>query len=76
MDITKLKGILDEAQKELNTITDSEFQSRRLTTLRPLTLAASALGLAQTHIAKAAERVAPKAEAAAPADGGKKKAGK
>jgi len=64
MDISKLKGLLDQATAELNTITDAEFQSRRLTSLRPLTLAAQSITLAIGHIEKAAERVAPKAEAA------------
>lgn len=75
MDISKVKAALDTAQAELNTITDAEFQARRLTTLRPLTLAASAITLAQGHIAKAAERTQPKAEKApaAATTGGKKK---
>lgn len=72
MDISKIKGLLEQAQKELNTTTDAEFQSRRLTSLRPLTLAAQSITLAIGHVEKAAERVAPKAAPAAKGD--KKKA--
>jgi hypothetical protein len=74
MDITKIQTALDTAQKELNAVTDAEFKARRLTALRPLTLAAQAITLAQTHVAMAAARTAPKAVAeAAPAEGDKKK---
>ena len=65
MDVSKVRGLIAEAQKELNGITDAEFQARRLSALRPLTLAAQALALADGHLEKAAAKTAPKAEAPA-----------
>lgn len=85
MDVTKVKAALDEAQSQLNAVTDEEFKARRLNGLRPLTLASNAIALAQKHIATADQRTTPKdAAPAAPAAGtgekaaagGKKAAGK
>jgi len=65
MDTKKLKAALAAAQNELNTLTDAEFKARRITSLRPLTLAGNALELASKHIEKAEERAAGKADAPA-----------
>jgi hypothetical protein len=59
MDVTKVKAAIATALKELNTITDAEFQARRLAGLRPLTLAAKALELANGHVEKAAKAGQP-----------------
>ena len=73
MDVSKVRAAIATAQKELNTVTDGEFQARRLVGLRPLTLAAKALGLADSHLEKASKAGQPKAEAApAPAEPAKK----
>ena len=64
MDVTKVKAAIATALKELNTVTDAEFQARRLAGLRPLTLAGKALQLADSHLDKAAKAGQPKAEAA------------
>lgn len=84
IDGSKVQAALDQATKELNTVTDTEFQARRFSGLRELDLAAKAIGLAEKHLAKATERTtkeAPAADApagdapaaAAPAGGNKKK---
>jgi hypothetical protein len=75
MEITKVKSAIEAAQKELNGLTDAEFQARRITSLRPLTLAAQALELAAKHVASAAKRAEPKApkDPAAPKAAGKGK---
>lgn len=57
----KVKAAIENALKELNTVTDAEFASRRVVALRPLTLAAKALELALDHTSTASERLAPKA---------------
>jgi hypothetical protein len=76
MDVTKVSAALTEAQNQLNAVTDEEFKARRLNGLRPLTLAANAIVLAQKHIATATERTTPKGEAPAAPAGGEKAAGK
>lgn len=68
MDVTKVSTALTEAQNALNAVTDEEFKARRIKALRPLTLAAQAIELAQKHIATAVERTTP---AAPPAEGAK-----
>lgn len=65
MDVAKVQAALATALTELNTVTDAEFQARRLAGLRPLTLAGKAIELAQGHIEKAAKAGQPKAETAA-----------
>lgn len=64
MDVSKVRGAIATALKELNTVTDAEFAARRLAGLRPLTLAAKALQLADSHLEKAAKAGQPKTEAA------------
>lgn len=64
MDTKKLKAALATAQTELNALTDGEFKARRINSLRPLTLAAKALALVDTHIATAEKRAAGKDEPA------------
>ena len=71
MDVSKVVAAIDEAHKQLNTIIDGEYASRRLDALRPLTSAANALSLAETHLKTAAKRTAQK-ETAASAKGSKK----
>lgn len=75
MDVSKVKTAIETAQKELNTVTDAEFQARRLKGLRPLTLAAGALELAAKHVASANERTKD-APAAPPAPAKAAKAAK
>lgn len=71
MDVSKAKAAIATALKELNSVTDAEFAARRLAGLRPLTLAANALQLADGHLDKAAKAGTAKAEKA-PAAAGKK----
>lgn len=65
MDVSKVTAALTEAQGQLNAVTDEEFKARRLAGLRPLTLAANAIELAQKHLATATERTKPKGDAPA-----------
>jgi hypothetical protein len=72
MDVTKVKAAIATALKELNSVTDAEFSARRLAGLRPLTLAANALQLADGHLTKAAKAGQPKVATEAAATTGKK----
>lgn len=79
MNAKAVNDALTSAQKELDTLVDEEFKARRISSLRPLTLAQNAITLAQKHVATAIERTAPKAaaevaatDAPAPGKSGKK----
>lgn len=65
MDVSKVIAAINEAHKQLNTIIDGEYAAKRLDALRPLTSAANALTLAETHLTTAAKRTAPKEDAPA-----------
>lgn len=68
INVKPVQDALAEAVTKLNEVTDAEFKARRLQGLRPLTLAANAIELAQKHLASAEKRTSPKEDA--PAGGG------
>lgn len=63
MNAKAVNDALEAAQKALDTLVDEEFKARRISSLRPLTLAQNAITLAQKHVTTAVERTAPKAAA-------------
>jgi acetylornithine deacetylase/succinyl-diaminopimelate desuccinylase-like protein len=62
MDITKVTAAINKVHEELNTVTDAEVKAKVYKGLNRLNLAASALKLAETHLAKAVTQTTPKAK--------------